>query len=54
MVEKLCTPPSGCYTTKTLFANVPKITTNSFLTVQPDIFKIIFNLTTLTQVRGWM
>ena len=37
-------PTQGCYTGKTLFTNVSKIIRNWFLTLQPDIFKIICNL----------
>ena len=44
MVTKFCTPPPGCYTGKMLFANASKIKTNCFITLQPDIFKIISNL----------
>ena len=36
--------PPGCYTGKMLFANASKTITNWFLTLQPDIFKIICNL----------
>ena len=53
MVTKFCTPPPGCYTGKTLFA-VSKIIRNWFFTLQPDIFKIICNLTKLTQEMAWM
>ena len=34
----------GCYVGKMLFANTSKIIRNWFLTLQPDIFKIICNL----------
>ena len=37
-----------------LFANVSKIVRNWFLTLQPDIFKIICNLPKWAQVRAWM
>ena len=43
MVTKFNTPTPGCYTGK-MFANVSKIIASWFLTLQPDIFKIIFNL----------
>ena len=44
MVIKFCTPPLGCYTEKMLSDNASKIIANWFLTLQPDIFKIICNL----------
>ena len=37
-------PIPGCYTGKMLFANASKIIRNWFLTLQPDIFKIICNI----------
>ena len=42
MVTKFCTPPAGCYTGK-MFANVSKIITNWFLTLQPDINYLQFS-----------
>ena len=54
MVTKFCTPPPGCYTREMLFANASKIITNWFLTLQPDIFKIICNLPKWAQERAWM
>ena len=54
MVAKLCTPPRDCYTGKMLFANVSKIITNWFLTLQPDIFKTISSLPQWAQERTWL
>ena len=54
MIAKFCTPPPGCYTGKMLFANASKITTNWFLTLQPDISKIICNLSKWAEERTWM
>ena len=51
MVTKFCIQPPGCYTM--LFANVSKIITNWFVILQPDIFKIICNLTKWAQERAW-
>ena len=44
MVIKFCTAPLGWYTEKMLSDNASEIIANWFLTLQPDIFKIIFNL----------
>ena len=54
MVTKFCTLHPGYYTGKMLFANASKIITNWFLTLQPDIFKIIRNLPMWAQKRAWM
>ena len=51
MVTKFCSPPPGCYTGKIL-ANVSKIIKNWFLTLQPDIFKIICNLPKRAQEKA--
>ena len=37
-----------------LFVNASKIKTNWFLTLEPDIFKIICNLPKWAQERAWM
>ena len=47
-------PKGKCYTGKMLFANASKIIRNWFVTVQPNIFKIIFNLPKWAQERVWM
>ena len=52
MVTELCTPPPGCYIGKMLFANALKIIKNWFLTLQPDIFRIICNLLKWAQERA--
>ena len=54
MVTKFCTLHPGYYTGKILFANASKIITNWFLTLQPDIFKIIRDLPKWAQDRTWM
>ena len=54
MVTKFCALPPGCDTGKMSFANASKIITNWFLTLQPDIFKIICNLPKWVQERAWM
>ena len=50
---KLLYPTPGCYTGKLLFALVSRII-NSFLTEQPDILKIICNLSKWVQERACM
>ena len=52
MGTKFGTPPPGYYKGKMFFANASKITTNWFLTLQPDIFKIIRNLPKWAQERA--
>ena len=52
MVTKFCTLHPGYYTGKMLFANASKIITNWFLTLQPDIFKIICNLPKRAQEKA--
>ena len=50
---KIFYPTPGCSTGK-MFANVSKIIRNWFLTLQPDIFTIIYNLPKCVQERAWM
>ena len=54
MFTKFCTQPPGCYTGEILFANASKVMTNWFLTLQPNILKIICNLPKWAQERAWM
>ena len=54
MVKEFCTPPPGYRTGKMLFANASKIIANWFLTLQPDIFKIISNLSKWAQEGACM
>ena len=50
-VKKCSTP--GCYTRKLLFANSSKIIRNWFLTLRPNIFKVIWNLPKWAQEKAW-
>ena len=51
MVTKICTPPQVA-TQKMVFANASKMI-NWFLTLQPDLFKIICNLPKWAQEKAW-
>ena len=54
MITKFGTEPPGCYSGKMLSAKASKIITIWFLTLQPDIFRIICNLPKWAQEKLWI